>query len=145
MYDIHQSPTWGKAYSCHGRFGGDLLFGFCTDGVNPFSHNRVNYSMWPMMLTLFDLPRELRSSFNSIFLLGIIPGNGSFEPKNVDPYMEVLVDELLKLSSTTTIHDAHTNAPFELKVEILLYILDYPALNKVLHVRKWGIQMMHVV
>ena len=141
MYDIHDSPTWKGAYSCHGIFGGDLRglsFGFCTDGVNPFSHNRVNYSMWPMMLTLLNLPRELRNSFNIIFLLGIIPGNESHEPKNVDPYMEVLVDKLLQLSSTTTIHDAHTNAPFKLKVEILLYILDYPALGKVLHMSGTG-------
>lgn len=134
MYDIHHSPTWAEAYSCHGIFSGDLRgisFGFCTDGVNPFSHNRVSYSMWPMMLTLLNLPRELRNSFSSIFLLGIVTGNGSQEPKSIDPYIEVVVDELLQLSSTATIHDAHVNAPFKLKAEILLYILDYPAIGEV--------------
>lgn len=27
----------------------------CTDGVNPFAHNKVTYSMWPIMLTLLNL------------------------------------------------------------------------------------------
>lgn len=58
MYDIHDSPAWKSAYSTDGIFDGDhrgLSFAFCTDGINPFSHNRVAYSMWPIMLTLLNL------------------------------------------------------------------------------------------
>ena len=135
MYDIHDSPTWKSAYSANGVFKGDqrgLSFAFCTDGVNPFSHNRVAYSMWPIMLTLLNLPRHMRNCFSSTFLLGIIPGNGSKQPKNLDPYLEVIVDEFLRLSGGTTLHDAYQDAPFKLKTEILLYVLDYPGLGKIM-------------
>ena len=100
--------------------------------VNPFSHNRVAYSMWPIMLTLLNPPRHMRNCFNSMFLLGIIPGNGSKQPKNLDPYLEVVVDELLQLSGGATLYDAYQDAPFKLKAEILLYVLDYPGLGKVM-------------
>ena len=54
MYDIHHSPVWKTAYSKDGVFQGDqrgLAFSICADGVNPFSHNWVCYSMWPVVLT----------------------------------------------------------------------------------------------
>jgi len=79
MYDIHNSPIRKNIYSSKGPFGGDprgLSIAFCTDGVYPFSHNYVQYSVWPMMITLLNFPRVVRNSFGNIFLLGIIPGNG---------------------------------------------------------------------
>ena len=133
MYDIHDSPTWQAAYAPHGVFDGDkrgLSFALCTDGVNPFSHNRVAYSMWPIMLTLLNLPRNIRNSFSSMFLVGIIPSNGAQEPKHLDPYLDVVIDELLELSNVDA-YDAYKDEHFKLKAEILLYILDYPAMGKV--------------
>ena len=84
MYDIHDSPAWKLAYSADEIFEGDqrgLFFAFCTDGINPFSHNCVAYSMWPIMLSLLNLPRHMCNLFSNIFLLRIIPGNESQQPK----------------------------------------------------------------
>jgi len=36
----------------------------------------------------------------------------------------VVVDEFLQLSGGTTLYDAYQGAPFKLKAEILLYVLD---------------------
>ena len=58
----------------------------------------------------------MRNRFASILFVGIVPSNGSQEPKSLNPYLDVLVDELLELSSTT-LHDAYSNAPFECKTE----------------------------
>ena len=80
IYDIHQSTAWNDAYRVGGLFGGDkrgISLAFCTDGVNPFAHNKVAYSMWPIMLTLLNLPRSMRNLFASIVLVGIVPSNGS--------------------------------------------------------------------
>ena len=135
IYDLHDSLMWKETYSVSGPFKGDLRglsFGLCTDGVNPFSHNRVAYSMWPIMLTLLNLPRDKRNKFGNIFLLGIIPGNGSKEPLSIDPYMQVVVDELLELSTSKEIFDAYQCAPFNVKAEILIFMLDYPCIGKVL-------------
>ena len=64
-------------------------------------------------------------------LVGIIPGNGSKEASDLNPYINILVDELLELSCSS-LFDAYQNAPFKCKVSILLYILDYPGLGKVM-------------
>ena len=65
-------------------FGGDkrgISLAFCTDDVNPIAHNKVAYTMWPIMLTLLNLPRSMRKLFASIMLVGIVPSNGSKEPQ----------------------------------------------------------------
>lgn len=62
--------------------------------------------------------------------MGIVPGNGTQEPKSLYPYLDVAVDELLKLSNLN-FYDAYKVEPFKLKVEILLYVLDYPGIGKV--------------
>ena len=136
MHDIQHSPCWEKAYSNTGLFKGDprgVAVALCTDGVNPFSHNKVVYSMWPIMLTLLNLPRQIRNQFGSILLVGIVPSNRSQEPRSLNPYLEVMVDEILELSSTT-MYDAYQKAPFACKIEVLLHILDYPGIGKVLSV-----------
>ena len=77
MYDIHDSPCWKEAYSNLGIFHGDIrgmAFSLCVDGVNPFSVERVSYSMWPIMLTILNLPRHVRNTFSN-FALADIPSN----------------------------------------------------------------------
>ena len=136
IFDIHQSATWRRFYDSTGLFKGDgrgVSLALCTDGVNPFAHNKVSYSMWPIMLTLLNLPRRLRSRFASIMLVGIIPSNRGQEPRSLNPYLNILVDELLELSGCT-LFDTYQKASFECKVALLLYILDYPGISKTLSV-----------
>lgn len=85
------------------------------------------------MLTLLNLPRNLRNKYASIMLVGIVPSNGAQEPHSLNPYLDILVDELLELSSYK-FYDAYRNVPFEYKVAVLLYILDYPGMCKTLSV-----------
>ena len=89
------------------------------------------------MLTNLNLPRSVRSKFQNILLCGIIPGNGRQEPKSISPFLEVIVDELLALSRYTAL-DAYQQAPFRIKADLLLYVLDYPGINKVLSVSGSG-------
>lgn len=102
MIDVYDAPAWKEAYSPTGVFAGDtrgLAFSFCTDGLNPYSHNRVSYSMWSIVLSILNLPRKVRHSFCNLLLVGVVPGNGSKEPNSLDPYLEIVVDELLSLSN----------------------------------------------
>lgn len=66
-------------------------------------------------------------------LVGIIPSNRAQEPHSLNPYLEILLDELLELSSYT-LYDAYQNAPFECKLAVLLYVLDYPGICKTMSV-----------
>ena len=57
MTDIFYSPKWKAAYATDGLFQGDprgLSMQLSTDGVNPFSANKICYSMWPIMLSVLN-------------------------------------------------------------------------------------------
>lgn len=148
LQDVIGSQSWQSVYGETGFFQGDsrgLSLQFSTDGLNPFSGNKVVYSMWPVMLTVLNLPKRLRNLFSNMLLAGIIPGSGGHEPKAVDPYLEVVVDELLTLLGSQ-FYDAFRKAPFTSKVQVLNYALDYPGLNQSLQCC-WSkcIEGMHVV
>ena len=61
----------------------------CTDGMNPFSREKVEYSMWPIVVTVQNLPRNIR-----YLPVSIVPGK--LEPKNMDPYLDVFVEEVTR-------------------------------------------------
>ena len=85
IYDVQSSLSWKLAYCTSGEFNDDyrgISFALNTDGVNPYSQNKVNYSMWPIILTVLNLPRKVRHLFANVWLVGTIPGNGSKEPNN---------------------------------------------------------------
>lgn len=48
---------------------------------------------------------------------------------NINPYIDIMVDELFELSDSI-LFDAYKKAPFRCKVAILLYVLDYPGMEK---------------
>ena len=131
--DIHDSDEWKSLYAKDVFFVGDvrgILFSLCTDGLNPFSKERCQYCMWPIMLNILNFPSYIRSKAESIILLGIIPGRK--EPKNLDPYLAVLVEELNEMCGQT-VFNSLTKEYFPLEAKIIINISDYPVQNKVFH------------
>lgn len=131
--DFHETNAWKSLYSADGYFKGDprgISLSLCTDGTNPFSKEKISYSMWPIALTILNLPFGVRNLPKSILLAGIIPGKS--EPKSIDPYIDVLVDEIQSLNSTQC-YDGYRDEVFNMKVDIILNILDYPGHNKLFH------------
>ena len=128
---IHGSPAWKEWYGKDGIFGGDtraISFALCADGLNPFAHEKTKYSMCPLFLIPLNLPDHIRKKSGSMFLTGIIPGR--YEPKNMDPYVDLIVDDIMALNSMTA-YDAHSGERFRLKANILLHVFDYPGQNKI--------------
>lgn len=130
--DIHQSQAWESWYSQTGMFAGDcrgLSFAVCMDGLNPFSREKNSYSVCPMFLMNLNLPSHVRKLAGAIMLTGLIPGPR--EPKFIDPYIDVLVDDIMHLN-TLRVYDGYKNETFSLKANIVLNVFDYPGQNKVL-------------
>jgi len=67
-----------------------------------------------------------------MMLAGIIPGYGRKEPKSLDPYINVLVTELLS-NLECKLYDSYTNSPVTVKIALLQYLCDIPAFSKLLH------------
>lgn len=134
MTDIQDSPKWIEVYSNEGTFGGDprgISLSMCLDGLNPWSKNKTTYSMWPIVLDQLNLPRKIRFQFANLWLIGIIPSQkGGCETKNLDPYLEILIDEMINLTNCK-LYDAYKKAPFNVKVCVMLYVVDYQGLGKV--------------
>ena len=133
IHDIHDTTTWKQWYSKEGLFAGDLrglALQFCADGTNPFAKEKSSYSMWPIFVSFLNLPARLRRQPRYLQLVGIIPGKT--EPVNTDPYLDILVDEVLQLQDTF-MYDGFHQAMFQLKINILQHVLDYPGQNKIFH------------
>ena len=131
IHDIHQSSVWKNLYSPEGQYEGDaraISFALCTDGMNPLSKEKTSYSMWPISLSILNLPSHMRTKFGSLLLFGIIPGRK--KPKNIDTYLELLVEEINNFSNCD-IFDSFNGVYFKPKASIVLNILDYPGQNKV--------------
>lgn len=127
---IHASPAWKEWYAKDGMFGGDsraISFALCADGLNPFAIEKTKYSMCPLFLIPLNFPHHIRKKAGAMFLTGIIPGRK--EPKNMDPYVDLIVDDITSMN-TLTAYDAHVGEDFKLKANILLHVLDYPGQNK---------------
>ena len=86
----------------------------------------LEYSMWLIILNVLTFSQYILSKAESIHLGGIIPGWK--EPKNLDPYLNVSVEELQKMCGQTIFHSLK-NEHFSLKTKILLNVLDYPGQN----------------
>lgn len=80
----------------------------------------------------------IRNLFGNLILVGIIPAQREGkEPFHLDPYLEVLVDELLCLTDCR-IYDAYKDEVFNAKVDILIHVLDYQGIGKVFHMTGTG-------
>ena len=66
-------------------------------------------------------------------LLGIIPGNGRKEMFHIDPYMQLVVDELLTLSECHVYYPTYMTAPVRIKAKLLQYVFDFPGISKVMN------------
>ena len=86
------------------------------------------------MAYYLNLPRHIRATFDNVWLVGTVPGNGIKEPNNWDPYLSILVDEMLELTNKE-LFDAYQQATFILNTDILLYVLDYLGISKVFNTK----------
>lgn len=67
------------------------------------------------------LPHQIRKSSGSMMLVGIVLGPN--EPRDFDPYLDVIVDDILALNKLE-MYDAHHDTMF--------HVFDYPG-HKVFH------------
>ena len=78
-------------------------------------------------------------------MVGIVPagwkkkgpkGRGA-EPKSLDPYLDILVDELLQLCDSKLFLN-YRRAPVAVKVKLLHFVLDFPGMAKIFAQKQQG-------
>jgi hypothetical protein len=75
----------------------NIRMGLALDGVNPFSNQSLNHSMWPVVLLNYNLPPWLVTKRFFLMLALIIPGQESVTSENIDVYLALLIEDLLQL------------------------------------------------
>jgi len=74
----------------------NLRLGLATDGFNPFGNMNTTYSMWPVLVKVYNLPPWSCTAASNCIMALLIPGPKS-PGKDFDIFLQPLIEELLKL------------------------------------------------
>nr|GFA61395.1 hypothetical protein [Tanacetum cinerariifolium] len=88
--------AWKKFDTKYPNFAKELRnvrLGLAADGFNPFSDLSQAYSMWPVILTTYNLPSWLCMKESSFMLTLLITGPKS-PGKDIDVYLRPLINDL---------------------------------------------------
>ncbi|GJY83590.1 CACTA transposable element [Tanacetum coccineum] len=122
--------TWKDFDQNHKQFAlepRNVRLGLAADGFNPFGNLSQGYSMWPVILTTYNLPSWLCMKESNLMLSMLIPGPKS-PGKDIDVFLRPLIEELKTLwSEGLRMRDAATETYFTMKAMLLWTINDYPA------------------
>ena len=106
----------------------NLRLGLATDGFNPFGNMNTTYSMWPVLVKVYNLPPWSCTAASNCIMALLIPGPKSLG-KDFDVFLQPLIEELLKLWEGVSTYDAFIGGKFDLRAAVLWCIHDYPALG----------------
>ncbi|GJX29039.1 hypothetical protein Tco_0237118 [Tanacetum coccineum] len=119
------SDTWYPYSAAEPR---NVRLGLVADGFNLFGNLCQFYSMWPVILTTYNLPSWLCMKEISLMLTLLITSPKS-PGKDIDVYLRPLIDDLKdlwELEGVETI-DAATCKTFNMRAMLLWTINYYPA------------------
>ncbi|XP_073152210.1 uncharacterized protein [Henckelia pumila] len=104
----------------------NVRLGLATDGFNPFGNMSTTYSMWPVMVVPYNMPPWKCMQSENMMLSLLIPGPTS-PGKDMDVFLQPLIEELKRLWEGVNTRDAVTNDTFLMRAAVLWTINDYPA------------------
>ncbi|GJS91045.1 pyruvate kinase [Tanacetum coccineum] len=120
--------TWHVTGKCTEPEPRNVRLGLAADGFNPFGNLSQAYSMWPVILTTYNLPLWLCMKESFFMLTLLIPGPKSLG-KDIDVYLRPLIDDLKVLWALEGVEtiDVATGQKFNMRAMVLWTINDFPA------------------
>jgi hypothetical protein len=124
----HIEDTWPEKFKDEVR---SLRLSIAMDGVNPYSLQNTNYYVWPVVVINNNIPPWLSMKNEHLMLALIVPGRR--QVKNMDVYLQPLVDELKELWEGIHVYDV--SRPITTERSFTLYGIcaytthDYPGLG----------------
>jgi hypothetical protein len=104
--------------------GRNIVLSMCADGFQPWTEVQ-NYSITPFMLMVLNFPENLRHKFQYMHMAGVVPGPR--KPKDLQPYLRIVVDELLELyRDGVEYRDPFDGVMRTSRVKLLFTSADYP-------------------
>ncbi|KAL5569490.1 hypothetical protein UlMin_026065 [Ulmus minor] len=133
--DVMRHPIDGKSWQefdkRHPQFAGDVRnvrLGLAADGFNPFGNMSLSYSMWPVVLTTYNLPPWICMKAEYLMLSLLIPAPHS-PGKDMVIFLRPLIDELKELwvHGLDTRDAAYENGVFRMRAALLWTVNDFLA------------------
>ena len=100
MRSVVDSKAWNHVNNKWPKFAKEernVRLGLALDGVNLFTNKSLSHSTWPMVMLNYNLLPWLVTKNFFMMLTLLIPGKESVTNKNVDVYLEPLIEELQEL------------------------------------------------
>ena len=115
----------------HTEFSGDprnVQFGLSTDGMNPFNERMSDHSIWPVILTMYNIPTWLCQK-RKYLLLTILISSPKQPGIDIDVFLEPLMQEMERLwRHGEPMYDAFRKEDFICRAIIFVTTNDYPML-----------------
>ena len=123
------STQWHLIDWKYKNFGDDprsLRFALSTDGMNPFGQMSSSYNVWPVLLSIYNLPPWLRNKRKYMMMLILI--SSPHQPGiDIDVYLRPLVDDLKTLwSDGFDAYDWYKREPCTVRGLLFCTITDLP-------------------
>jgi len=93
------AKAWKDFDDVYPRFARDarnLRLGLAIDRFNPFGNMNTTYSMWPVLVKVYNLPPWSCTAASNCIMALLILGPKSLG-KDFDVFLQPLIEELLKL------------------------------------------------
>jgi len=93
------AKAWQHFQSVYPSFASErrnVYLGLSTDGFNPFGSHGRQYSLWPVIVTPYNLPPSLCMKREFLFLTILVPGP-AHPKRSLDVYLQPLIHELKML------------------------------------------------
>ncbi|KAL4029966.1 hypothetical protein IC575_008194 [Cucumis melo] len=130
MRHLADTPSWRLIDYMWQTFGSkprNLRLGLSTDGINPFGDLSSNYSCWPIITIIYNLPPWLCMTRKYLMLTMLIssPKQPGYD---INTYLAPLIDDLKILwEEGVRCFDAYKEEYFTLRAILLWTINDFPA------------------
>nr|XP_025655302.1 uncharacterized protein LOC112750704 [Arachis hypogaea] len=118
-------PRDGEAWKLFDRrytdFSGDprsVRLALASDGFNPFGNMSSKYSIWPVILILYNLPPWICMKQTNFILSMIIP-SPKIPVNDIDVYLQPLIDELKQLWAGVDTYDASEKKTFKMHAALM--------------------------
>ncbi|XP_004499726.1 uncharacterized protein [Cicer arietinum] len=125
------SKAWKDFDSLYPNFASDprnVRLELATDGFNPFETLSSTYSVWHVMLYLYNYPPWYCMNQTSLIMSMMIPGP-KMPSNSIDLYLQLLVAELKILWNGVEAYDSSTNEMFHMRASLFCTISDFPGLD----------------
>ncbi|XP_013624132.1 PREDICTED: uncharacterized protein LOC106330138 [Brassica oleracea var. oleracea] len=124
------AEAWKHFQSTYPEFASEVrnvYLALCTDGFSPFGKHGRQYSLWPVILTPYNLPPHLCMRREFLFLSILVPGP-DHPKRSLDVFLQPLIYELQLLwEHGVHTYDVSRKENFQMRAVLMWTISDFPA------------------